>query len=253
MDRNKLRLGVIVLFALALTACGHPSSDSAKQQVAQEIIETGETEEEMAEEPVTGEDNEEWAAYKALLTGDFSGIENMDNRMDPYNDNNPEFESDDFFRTGYEGALVSYQEGNPILLWSDTLDANYYQLPLKNGKFLDIAASEPVPSKSIFRLGTEFEYIYEKQYTLLTIDYDEYSKSRYDGWLDNYGVSEEGEYYFYQDYYGDGQMRGGIIRLSEEEWKQRKDVIDDLLIPKSEWKSCIVFTPNPNRSPITSV
>ncbi len=114
-------------------------------------------------------------------------------------------------------------------------------------------ASEPAQSKSIFSLGTEFEHIYEKQYTLVIVDFDEYGKSRYDGWLDDCGVSEEGEYYFYQDYNGDGQMCGEMIRLSEEEWKQMEGIIENLLIPENEWKSCSDFTPNPNRTPITVV
>ncbi len=78
---NKLRMGVLILFVLVITftAWWHPSLDRVKPQMAQEVIVTGETEEETVEESVTGEDNEEWAAYKALLTGDFSRIENIDN------------------------------------------------------------------------------------------------------------------------------------------------------------------------------
>lgn len=221
---------------------------------------------------------EEWIAYKKILSGDFSLIEDESDRNhlqtnyewsieegggkciwryilmdfnnngtqelfvqynpDPYNDNNEDFDSaSDFYRSGYEGGIFYYKDGKVICLWSDTLDANFYSLPLKGGKLLDVSAGPPVPMQFIGHLDSEYNRITEKEYFSVIIDYEYQDKEFYNWLFEEYNISQEGIYYFFQEY-KNGQENGKRIRLSKAQWLQIEKRIDKLLIPDSEWNYC---------------
>lgn len=223
--------------------------------------------------------DEAWNAYKTILSGDFSLIEDESYRNhleatyeyslkdgggkciwryilmdfnndglnelfvqyqpDPYNNQNKDFESaSDWFCSGYESGLFYYKDGKVICWDSDTVEANYYWVPLKNGKFLDVALQLPAPYQSINHMDSEFKLITEKAYFSIVIDYKYHGKDFYEWIFKEYNLPEkEGIYYFFQDYKNDS-MNGKRVSLSKAQWQQIEKMIDKLLIPESEWNYC---------------
>lgn len=226
-------------------------------------------EEELQLLPLNEETGEEWEAYKTMLRGDFSLVEdegwanlqwcyeaNLESGAGTCDwnyflmDFNQDGSQELCIRLYPDGvnntALFRYEDGH-IKLWGESYnsaDGHGYELPLRNGKMLSGYWYQNDQIRWIGRLDEDFYMIRERSYSSGMLTEEESNPS-------NELREEEGiPYYSFQDYYNDGQPCGAAIDLTEEEWTKVEAMIEELMIPEDAWKSCSVFTPLSDRPEI---
>lgn len=218
--------------------------------------------------PLNEETGEEWEAYKTMMSGDFSLVEDeqwvsLQNR----------YESDleagngtcswsyflmDFDQDGFKELCIRYYtevvnntaffryENGHIKMWGSygSGDSHGYEKPLRNGKMMSVYWYQDDKIRWINRLDSDFYYNRERSYTsgIRNVEGSDFPNDLKE--------AEKKPFYSFQDYYSDGQLCGESVSLSEEEWMQIEDMIEDLMIPETAWQPCSVFTPASDRPAI---
>lgn len=206
--------------------------------------------------------NIEWEAFKTILSGDFSLIEDIEYRkhletiyswsiedgkctwkyilMDFNEDGINELFIQ--FSSECDSALFQYVEGEVKCVYIDRVEATCFILPLKDGRLLEEYNYWTAPSKTIYNFDNEFNIMVQECYFYINLDgYESYKdmKDYFDEMINKYSIAEkEGTHYLLQKYEG-GKPFGNAVHLSEEEWQQAQTHINELLISDSEWKNCL--------------
>lgn len=220
--------------------------------------------------PLNEETGVEWEAYKRMMEGDFSLVEDESGRslQSRYESNLEEGNGRcswsyflmDFNQDGQKELCIRYYnegvnntayfryENGHVRMWGsyDSADSHGYDIPLANGKVISVSWYQSDKIIWISRLNPECVPIKERSYSTGITD-DEDSQTNADK------LTEEDYFYIFQDYYMDGELCGAPVDLTKEEMDRINGVIEELLIPEDKWKSCSVFTPMPVRPEIPSV
>lgn len=229
------------------------------------------------------DDSPEWAAYKRILSGDFSLIEDPEERsyltssftysldkntgrsswsymlLDMNGDGLNELYYQDKDQSRGLGSFI-YKDGS--MTWWYKSDAHESETLLKDGRSLCNFAYGSTSSFITGRYDLEFNFIPDKVYTELTISWEEgsyYDKQYYKKFLEEwhwelYTFGEriykypdiplkQGTYYFTQDF-KNKVAEGVMTQLSKKEWKEINNALINLYIPDSNWKPVSVFMPN---------
>ena len=218
------------------------------------------------------ESGEEWEAYKTMLEGDFSIVEDIDwlslqrnyewelqeyggrcrwsyLLMDLDQDGVQELVIDAFSALDrYEKtACFRYEDGH-VKMWGDygIEDPRTQKVLLANGKILS-TYDHHGRSRWIERLGPQCQEISEWGYVIGMI-----TEGPYDQGQGSPGDGTGGTvYHHFHDYYHDGEACGAPIDLSPEEWEQVEEMIEEMIeelaIPAEAWRPCSVFTPREDR------
>lgn len=216
--------------------------------------------------PMNEETGEEWEAYKKMLKGDFSLVDDdsWGSLQSKYEESlesgngrcNWSYFLMDFNQDGCKEMCIKYYEegvnntaffryeDGQVKMWGsyNSGDSHGYEMPLTNGKMISVYWYMNDKTIWINRLNSQFHLISEASYSSEVIS-DELQDT----------LPEENYYYSYQDYYVDGQLCGTTIELTQEEMEQVEAEIKELYIPENKWKKCSVFTPMPVRPEIPSV
>ncbi len=227
--------------------------------------------------PVNEEEGEEWEQYKRMMEGDFSLVEDemWGSLQGRYEDSLKkgngicgwdyflmDFDQDGskelvlrFFKEGVNNtASFRYVDGK-VKMWGgyNSADSHGYSVPLANGKILSVSWYQDNKEWWIERLDSNGYCVKEKNYGT-GVRKEELDDPRD---LENTDPNEEkraGErYYFFLDYYHNGQACGYYVSLTEKEWEQVEAMVEGLLLPEEVWKPCSVFTPMEERPEIPSV
>ena len=215
---------------------------------------------------------EEWEAYKTMLEGDFSIVEDKDwlslqrnyewelqeyggrcrwsyLLMDLDQDGVQELVIDAFSALDrYEKtACFRYEDGH-VKMWGDygIEDPRTQKVLLANGKILS-TYDHHGRSRWIERLGPQCQEISEWGYVIGMI-----TEGPYDQGQGSPGDGTGGTvYHHFHDYYHDGEACGAPLELSPEEWEQVEEMIEEMIeelaIPAEAWRPCSVFTPREDR------
>lgn len=198
------------------------------------------------------DESDEWKAYRSILSGDFTLIEDSDDKsemeylykLDTQNgkcdwkfilmDFNKDGVNDLFIQldSEYNSAFFSYVNGKIQVIGIDDSEETCYLQPLKGGKLLETYDYWIAPTKSVYELDSEFNPVNSIQYISMTVDDYKDFKESYGAILDEFPtIKKEGVYYFQE-------IDGRQINLSEEKWKQIQRDIEGQLISDNEWKDC---------------
>lgn len=202
--------------------------------------------------PMNEETGEEWEVYQRMLEGDYSLVEGEE-WMSLQNSYESSLESGngtcnwsyflmDFNQDGRKELYLRFRENDvnntasfhyengQVKMWGSyqSGDSHGYDIPLVNGKLMSVSWYQDDITRWIKRLDAQCSPIRERCYDVTN------------------GV------YSYQDYYRDGQICASS-GLSDEEWKQIEDMLEELSIPEDAWKSCSVFTPSSQRPEVPGV
>lgn len=152
-----------------------------------------------------------------------------------------------YYPEGVNNTAFFRYEDDHVEMWGSYSSADYhgYDIPLRNGKIMSVSWYLDSQNQWINRLGSNGYHEKEREY-IRTADYGD-DEDIY------FGDGEVELSYSFQDYYRDGNICGKSTALSEEEWTQIQDMIEDLMIPETEWQSCSEFTPMSDRPEIPSV
>lgn len=212
--------------------------------------------------PINKKNNKEWEAYKTILSGDFSLIEDEDMRshvkymyqtsMDEETgtckwryilmDTNEDGVNELFVQYspfGHESGFFCYKNGKVVCVFSDTVEMRAYTLPLKIGKLMHVSYGYNT-SRSIANIDLMdpmYNWNIEKRYLSIDVDYEIQDRDYYNMFLGSYYLPEEGTYYFYEEIGEDGMM-GEPYSLTIGEWERSMEVIESLLIPDEDWEYC---------------
>lgn len=231
--------------------------------------------------PVNEEKGEEWEAYKAMLEGDFSLVEDerWGSLQSNYEDSLEEgdgrcgwsyflmdFNQDGvkelvvrLYREGVNNTASFYYDKGKIKMWGTyhSADSHGYALPLANGRMLSVYWYQDTKVWWIKRLDSQCREIKEGSYSTgeirETSDSMDESGESPDSNETGAGEAKKNYYYQFLDYYHDGTRCGDLINLSEEEWGQVEEWIESLQIPEEVWKPCSVFTPKRDRPDVPGV
>ena len=165
----------------------------------------------------TQDESDEWQAYRSILSGDFTLIE------DSYYKSEMEFiykadtESGkcgwkfilmDFNNDGvnelfiqldpeHNSAFFHYADDEVKGISIDDLEATNYLQPLKGGKLLETYNYGFAPTQSVYELDSDFMRINLIQYISITVDDYKDFKENYRDVLDQFPtIKKEGVYYF---------------------------------------------------------
>lgn len=224
---------------------------------------------------------EEWKAYKAMLEGDFSLVEDerWGSLQSNYEDSLEEgdgrcgwsyflmdFNQDGvkelvvrLYREGVNNTASFYYDKGKIKMWGTyhSADSHGYALPLANGRMLSVYWYQDTKVWWIKRLDSQCREIKEGSYSTgeirETSDSMDESGESPDSNETGAGEAKKNYYYQFLDYYHDGTRCGDLINLSEEEWGQVEEWIESLQIPEEVWKPCSVFTPKRDRPDVPGV
>ena len=128
------------------------------------------------------------------------------------------------------------------MLWLDTMGYHDYYVPLSDNRFVLMNDYAYIPSFSVARMNAEGWFSDDEQtinYTNLIVDYSLWDESIYERLLEDYGVSEEGSYYFEERWNGGWERR----QMTEKEWNELEETLKELTIPEGEWLPTSVFMP----------
>lgn len=223
---------------------------------------------------------EEWEAYKAMLEGDFSLVEDdrWGSLQSNYEDSLEEgdgrcgwsyflmdFNQDRvkelvvrLYREGVNNTASFYYDKGKIKMWGTyhSADSHGYALPLANGRMLSVYWYQDTKVWWIKRLDSQCREIKEGSYSTgeirETSDSMDESGESPDSKKTGAGEAKKNDYQFL-DYYHDGTRCGDLINLSEEEWGKVEEWIESLQIPEEVWKPCSVFTPKRDRPDVPGV
>ncbi len=224
--------------------------------------------EDMEALPMGQESGEEWEAYRTILEGDFSIVEDKDwlslqrnyereiqehdgrcrwsyLLMDLNQDGVQELVIDAFSALDrYERtACFRYEDGH-VKMWGD-YGLEYPRsevVLLANGKIL-YTFNYHEWSRWIERLDPQCRRIRERGYISGMV-----AEGPYDQGEGSPGDQTGEEVYrHFQDYYLGGESCGAPIDLSPEEWERIEEMIEELAIPAEAWRPCSVFTPREDR------
>ena len=228
--------------------------------------------EDMGAIPMNEAGGEEWEAYKAMLEGDFSLVEDgrwtslqRDYARDIESHNgscswsyllmdvdrdgvrelvlrlDPDVDGSDSM------AYLHYADGH-IKMWGRSYGAGlhyWYEVPLVNGKVLSVYRYQEKDEEQMWisRLDPQCQMMTERGYCTGTV-----TDGQDDGGQDRSDGQTEGRaYHQYWDYHHDGAFCGGPIDLSVEGWQQVEAMLGELSIPEGAWQPCSVFTPREER------
>jgi hypothetical protein len=196
--------------------------------------------------------NGEWKAYRSILSGNFTLINEDDcksemeylYKMDSQNgkcewkyilmDFNKDGSDELFIQLtpDHDSALLRYEDGNIECIYIDDLEMNCFTQPLKGGKLLGTYNYWIAPNKTICELDSEFKSVNEKCYTSITVDDYEYYKEHYSVIMDQYpSITKEGVYYFQE-------IGGKVTELPKEDWERIQKDIAEQIVSDIEWKDC---------------
>ncbi len=196
--------------------------------------------------------NDEWKAYRSILSGNFTLINEDDYKSEmeylyKKDSQNGKCEwkyvlmdfnkdgSDELFiklTPNHDSALFRYENGNIECIYIDDLEMNCFTQPLKGGKLLETYNYWIAPTKTIFELDSEFKSVNQKRYISITVDNYKYYKKNYGEIINQFPtITKEGVYYFQE-------IDGKINELPKEDWKRIQKDIEEQIVPDSEWKNC---------------
>lgn len=198
------------------------------------------------------DEKDEWKAYRSILSGDFSLINDDDYKsemeylykIDTQNEKCEwKYIFMDFNNDGvdelfiqltpdHDSALFGCEDGNIECIYIDDLEINCFAQPLKGGKLLETYNYWIAPTKTVFEVNAEFNFVNPKQYFSINVDDYKYFMENYGDILDQYPlITKEGEYYFQEIY-------GKTTELSKEDWERIQKDINEQIVSDSEWKNC---------------
>ncbi|NLL04684.1 MAG: hypothetical protein GX270_02585 [Clostridiaceae bacterium] len=210
-------------------------------------------------EPKTNpHENDEWKAYRSILSGNFTLI-NEDNcksemehlyKMDFKNgkcewkyilmDFNKDGRDELFIQLSpdYDAALFQYEDGNIGCIGIDDTEKNCFKQPLKGGRLIETYYYNGAVTKTIFEYDSEFKMVNPKHYFSINVDDYEYYKNNRSEIINEYPIiTKEGVYYFQN-------IDGKKTDLSKEDWERIQKDIDEQIVSDSEWKDCSEFSAN---------
>lgn len=207
------------------------------------------------------EEGEAWEAFRRVLNGDFTLIADVETRYllsNAYWENHSEHGTctwqyvllqDTYKRQSlfiscdtYFSALLYYDAGKLICAALDDTDFHDFFLPLQDGRLLYVYHYYPTIDELIMRIDADFDYVTEREYYTVYIDYDLYEAhedpdSRYSDFANHYDVvTGVGEYYFVTEYENETALEKAAISL-QERWEIERR-LDGLLVPDYAWKTC---------------
>lgn len=250
MKTSALYLMIIILLLSWCSGCSYrvpPQSGIEAKTVNSPATNTNDL------EAKTNQDgNDEWKAYRSILSGNFTLINEDDYKsemaylykMDSQNgkcewkyilmDFNKDGSDELFIQLtpDHDSALFHYEDGKIKCIYIDDLEMNCFTQPLKGGKLLETYNYWIAPTKTIFELDSEFGRVNQKRYLSITVDDYEYYKENYGEIINQYPViTKEGVYYFQE-------IDGKVTELSKEDWERIQKDIDEQIVSDSEWKNC---------------
>ena len=210
-------------------------------------------------EPKTNlDDNNEWKAYRSILSGNFKLINEDDCKSEMehlYKRNSQNGKCEwkyilmDFNKDGndelfiqlnpdYDSALFCYKDGNIECISIDDTGKNSFMQPLKGGKSLVTSYYGGYLTKIISEYDSEFKRVNLKQYYSITVDDYEYYKEHSGDVINRHPIiTKEGVYYFQE-------IEGKETNLSKEDWERIQKDIDEQIVSDSEWRDCSQLSAN---------
>ncbi|MGL5437534.1 MAG: hypothetical protein ACRDBO_19470 [Lachnospiraceae bacterium] len=203
----------------------------------------------------------EWEAFKTILSGNFTLIEDKEDRqmfqrryrnnvkdygectwryilLDFNQDGIKDLFIQDDSVVGSDSALLYYSDGKVICAYSDTSDYHDFYVPFKDGRILYIYDYSVTTNEYIEIVNSDFTFTTEKDYLTIRIDHSLYEESYYDRFSSNYdAITGEGEYYFVREY-NDVTGLGPEVNMTDKARLEVELMIDELLIPENEWRYC---------------
>lgn len=256
MNTGALYLMTIILllsWCLGYSQCVPPQSGIEAKTVNATSTNTIELEKKMNQDG-----NDEWKAYRSILSGNFTLINDDDDKSEMeylYKKDSQNGKCEwkyilmDFNKDGrdelfikltpdYDSALFRYEDGNIECIYIDDLEMNCFTQPLKGGKLLETYNYWIAPTKTIFELDSEFKSINQKQYISITVDDYKYYKENYGQIINQHPtITKDGVYYFQE-------LDGKVNELPKENWERIQKDIDEQIVSDSEWKDCSELSAN---------
>ena len=195
-----------------------------------------------------------WKYVVQDFNGD--GIKDLIVRTNPEGEVYEEIDSPEI---GNGILCFSYTDGE-INWWGHEISKECY-LPLRNGQAILRFWYRTTMDIMIGRWDTEFNFTPERIYEKVYVGYDHiYDEEWYRKFFTEQnwtlyafgdrryqypeGKRTEGEYYFVQECQ-DGDMKGELTEVSQDEWQDLIASGSSLLIPEDEWNPVSVFMPRP--------
>lgn len=195
------------------------------------------------------DENDEWKAYRYILSGNFTMINGDDYKSEMEHLYKKDSQNGkckwkyilmDFNKDGsdelfiqltpdYDSALFSYKDGKIECIYIDDLEHNCFTQPLNGGKLLETYIYNGDSTKTIFELDSKFKQVNQKQYYSITVnDYVHYKEIHSDMINKCPIITKEGVYYFQE-------IDGKVTDLSKGDWDRIQKDIDEQIVSDSEW------------------
>lgn len=195
-------------------------------------------------EPKTNPDEkDEWKAYRSILSGNFtlineddfkSNMENLYKRGSKNGKCEWKYILMDFNKDGrdelfiqltsdHDSALFRYADGKIKCIGIDNAEKNCFSQPLKGGRLLETYYYNGNLSKTIVEYDSEFKPVNQKDYYSITVDDYEYYKNNRSDIINEYPIiTKEGVYYFQN-------IDGKKTDLSKEDWERIQKILTNRL------------------------
>jgi len=141
----------------------------------------------------------------------------------------------------YDSALLRYADGLVECVYLDAIEGTCYNRPLKDGRMLQwYSLWPPGPSQTFMKLDSEYNWIVLERYQLITVNFYDAIRDESDHLPevlpDQIITHSEIECYgFYELCKKSGETSGKEVQLSEKEWWQAQDKINELLVADDEF------------------
>lgn len=232
-----------------------------------------------------GDDSHEWKAYERILSGDFSLVENMEDRSRIHSRYQSSLDEDtgrsgwtyilkDLNGDGVQELFVRYYPGDGIYMTLDGfVHANYLEtgcfsyhdgevtwrnnelkeerlVPLKDGRILGLYYDNFVMYGMVGTFDYAFDFwpegkIYER---LTVVDRDDfYDMEWFETYIfSKYPMSSKEEGEYYFVRDFDREVYRKPQSISRQEWYLWRGMLDELIIPDCEWENASFFPPSRN-------
>ncbi len=250
MKVRALYLMAMVVFLFWCSGCSERVPPQSGMEV--EMVSIPATNTSDLEADTNQDGNDAWNAYRSILSGDFTLINEDDYKsemeylykMDSQNGKCEwKYLLMDFNRDGsdelfiqltpnHDSALFRYEDGNVECIYIDDLEMNCFTQPLKEGKLLETYNYWIAPTKTIFELDSESKPVNQKRYLSITVDDYAYYKENYGEIINRYPVITKAGVYYFQE------LDGNVTELLKEDWERIQKEIDEQIVAGSEWKDC---------------
>lgn len=251
MKRKSIYFIVAISFFLCCLGCSNLFSPQSVAE-AKTVFSSNKSIEKQVNKPAKQENDDAWNAYRSILLGDFSLIQDKDDKSemeflykaDTENgkcgwkyilmDFNKDGVDDLFIQldSDLDSALLSYVDGKVKCIIIDAVEATCYLQPLKGGKLLETYDYWIAPTKTVYEFNAKFKRVKSIQYISMTVKDYKYFKESYSEIMDQFPtIKKEGVYYF-------KEVDGKKTSLSAGKWKKIQKSLKKQLIPEKEWNYC---------------